>query len=442
MRKNEPIVVDVKHKKTRLIFTIVFAILAIIAFVYGVYSCSRVNIKPGLNKIELMSVNISDEINNVPFYDEINLYYYLEDSKDEKIKDQYDKVYYSYNTIMQTSFILLSEDFSYKSNNIYTINNSINQFVEVDLKLYELLQDAYQKTLQENSHYNMFTKTIADMWLNNYSSYYYDREINDPLVNEIQKEFLDKASLIYNDKTNYSLEFKTEENKYFVKLNLNDNCYINDEVIVQIDLNTLKNAYAMELVADYLISADLTNGFLVSKNGYKLSLGGSYTYTGKDNLVIYRPVSISYRSDLEIASLESLGKTAYVSFNDYRSSEWDMNLYSFKHEEQPIYRHPYYSSIDGYPHNYMRSANIVSTNKKLYDIAYLNLNVFNSSLDEAFEIVKENASSTISFILVCDNALYDNLEPEKIKVYYDSYINEENLIIATINDVYLGEVIE
>ena len=155
MRKNEPIVVDVKHKKTRLIFTIVFAILAIIAFVYGVYSCSRVNIKPGLNKIELMSVNISDEINNVPFYDEINLYYYLEDSKDEKIKDQYDKVYYSYNTIMQTSFILLSEDFSYQTNNIYTINNSINQFVEVDLKLYELLQDAYQKTLQENSHYNM-----------------------------------------------------------------------------------------------------------------------------------------------------------------------------------------------------------------------------------------------------------------------------------------------
>ena len=42
----------------KILFTIVFAILAIIAFVYGVYSCSRVNIKPGLNKIELFLAHI------------------------------------------------------------------------------------------------------------------------------------------------------------------------------------------------------------------------------------------------------------------------------------------------------------------------------------------------------------------------------------------------
>lgn len=434
MKKDEPIVLkEVKHKKLRLILTILCAFVAISSFIYGIYSCSKINVEAGLQKIDLNEINISEGVSNTPFYDEISFYYDVQATKSMTLTENYKTIKENYNRIIQTAYLLTNEKYQYKTANIATINASINEYVTVDERLFQILKNAY---LKSNGNYSVFSGRIQEIWTNNYSTTIYSKNTIDPVLISQQKNYLEKVISILNQKEEYDLLFDEKELK--VQLKLSENCYDeNHDPYIQLDLNILKHAYVLEMIADYFIYAGYTNGYLISKQGYKLSLGGTYTYTGKDTFNIYRPVTSNYRSDVIIGSVSKDGKVRNVMMGDYQSTIYQPNIYSFQHNDMIYYRHPYYNVVDGYPHNYMRGVMCLSPSSTLFDLAYESIQLLNSPLETAKEWIKERFSNT-SYFLIQDNGKYDNQE-EELAIYYKS--NIQDITFATINEISIGTLI-
>ena len=102
---------------------------------------------------------------------------------------------------MQTSAYI---DYSPYATGIAYINNNLDRDIIVTDTLYNILKDAYQKSLLDNN-YSIFAAPIYHEWdILLYSGTLGEYD-NDPLIYEEEKNYLNDLANIVNDTNNYSL---------------------------------------------------------------------------------------------------------------------------------------------------------------------------------------------------------------------------------------------
>lgn len=88
------------------------------------------------------------------------------------------------------------------------IDHHPNEEIQVSEFLYDALYDAYQKTIVENSPYNVFSGKIYDFWE---ELMYSNTKNPDPAFSSNSQQRLAKIVASLNQKESYRLEFNPEK---------------------------------------------------------------------------------------------------------------------------------------------------------------------------------------------------------------------------------------
>ena len=155
---------DKKNVIKRIVLFILFLIIAVVSLTYGVNACAKqYQPQEGLQKIELDAIKLPNDQIITPFENEINFYYYIEKTKKYSISEQYSLVNQVYQQIAYTSFLCFHSEIEFEEyKNLAYITNHPNEVIQVSDFLFNALKDAYQKTIIENSPYNVFSVKIYD----------------------------------------------------------------------------------------------------------------------------------------------------------------------------------------------------------------------------------------------------------------------------------------
>jgi FAD:protein FMN transferase len=146
--------------------------------------------------------------------------------------------------------------------NIYHINQTLNQTIEIDFELYELLEIAEQYKTLTQGYFDISIGKIVDIWktviLEDQNGYLFS-----DIPTEIYQQILEQLDAIEVVENPYSLT--TLDGKYYVRINHED---------VKLDLGALSKGVATEKVYEYLISEGVEY--------YSISAGSSSISVGKN----------------------------------------------------------------------------------------------------------------------------------------------------------------
>ena len=407
---------DKKSLIKRIILFVVFLLIAVISLTYGFSACSsQYSVKEGLERIKINSIRLPNNQIITPFEGEINFYFYVEKKKKQSPADHLALINKAYSQIAYETYLTLNSNFEFDEFvSIAYINNHPNTDIKVSDLLYNTLYDAYQKTIQKDSPYNVFAGQIADFWTGivNDSS-----KGVDPEFHVTNRQRLEKMVESLKQKDQYRLEFN-EENKT-IKYVVSEEFKAN----LKLDLNVLYEAYAIQEMADYLLTYNFNKGYFVSKNGFFHHLK---EYWSEDNKVqistnLYLNNLEEERYDtLNISSFQ-MDKSVYGStFTNYYLSSNDNQRYQIKNENKVIRRHPYFDAKTGYPITNIRYSRVYTNqeNTKLADLGLDNLIMMTSTPSVVQDYVLEQATNQKGMMYIIDNGLLNDVIDENWHLYY------------------------
>ena len=251
-------------KKNLWIRAIAFVLVGLIAI--GAFVLTFLNLggyEEGYNQVK-GSTN-----KDVPLYETgISFYYYLSGSNmDMKQTMNYLKA--EYTNVLSRLYVLIDSKHDYLGyTNIYTLNNNLGTEYQVSEELYDILYDAYERTL-ENDGYNMFAGALYSEWyeiliLSEFEEF-------DPLNNDKENERIKKIQEMVSDLSNFELKFRNDGNKY-VTFNCSKEYldFIKEyelESFPIIDLNLLSDAYKIEYLSSHFKKIGFTDGYITSSSG-------------------------------------------------------------------------------------------------------------------------------------------------------------------------------
>ena len=265
--KDDRIQVSEKNVGLRVVFFVVAVLVAVGAFSYGISALGAK--KSGYQLIEASADS------DAPFYNkEITFGYYLEGSSGA-IKKATKELVGIYTPILAAAYKQLDSSVEYAGAvSIGALNNHLGEEVGVSEELYDVLKDAYVRTL-EGRNFNMFAGALYAEWKS--ILILDDPEGFDPLTNDaMAARFADIAAQVSN-LDNFSLEFLDDE-KHIVRFSVSDEyaAFCNEMEIEAgaLDLNLLTNAYRLEMIASSLEGLGFVDGYLLSQDGLAVTLSG------------------------------------------------------------------------------------------------------------------------------------------------------------------------
>lgn len=284
--------VSEKHIGLRLVLFIVFLLVAVFSFSYGVTSIGKK--EAGYQTIDAL------QDTSVPLYgNELSFSYYCEGTSNS-IKKEVKTLSKVYSQILSNAYKMLDSVLEYSGSvSIGAINNNLGQSVSISPVLYEVLKDAYSRTL-ERKNFNMFAGALYAEWksiliLDDASSF-------DPLNSPYMAQRIEEISQEVSNLDNFNLEFLDDE-KCIVRFSVSDHyssfCKDMEIEAGALDLNVLYSAYLLELVAHDLLELGYNNGILVSGEGLCIVLNGGEESTK--------------RVDSEVSSVDDVSSTAFIS---------------------------------------------------------------------------------------------------------------------------------
>ncbi len=265
--KDDRIQVSEKHVGLRVVFFVVAVVVAVGAFSYGISALGAK--QSGYQLIEASADS------DAPFYNrEISFGYYLEGSSGA-IKKATKELVGVYTPILAAAYKQLDSSVEYAGAvSIGALNNHLGEEIGVSAELYDVLKDAYARTL-ERRNFNMFAGALYAEWK---SVLILDDPVGfDPLTNEdMAARFADIAAQVSN-LDNFSLEFLDDE-RHIVRFSVSDGyaafCKEMEIEAGALDLNLLVNAYRLEMIASALEDLGFTDGYLLSQDGLAITLSG------------------------------------------------------------------------------------------------------------------------------------------------------------------------
>lgn len=324
MREPRPITrieLSEKNKGLRLIAAIALLVIGVIGITVGFMHA--LNRDDGWQRVQVVTQERSCTENFV-------LQYHFGESGSQAtaVNMKLQKVYADACT---KAYQLFTSDEAFDSvNNIYHINHHPNEEITVDPVLYA----AFEK--MENTPY---------LYLGPVYAHYYSIIFNapessvaqlDPLTGSDAKAYVNQIAEFAADRQNVKLELLGDNR---IKLCVSDDYLAfaaKEEIETFIDFAYLTNAFIIDYLADTLIGEGLTNGYLVSADGYTRNLcaGEKFNFN-----IFDRVENLIYPAGV----LEYEGPVSMVFFKDYPTANSDVNY----RENQDHFVHLFANPADG-----------------------------------------------------------------------------------------------
>lgn len=380
--------VNTKHVKLRIVLFVIFFLIAVAAFTYGFVNLGKKS--SGYQKIEA-----STDAEALLYNNDVTFRYYFDGSSNE-IKREVKELTALYTSLYGPLYKALDSANVYESVvSLAYINSHLGEVISVSPELYNILKDAYSKTL-ENSGFNLFSGALFEEWRS--ILVLQDPQDFDVLVNEDQAQRLSAIASVVSDLSNFSLEFLSDST-CSVRLSVSDSyaAFASEYELSSciLDLGNLKQAYLLETLASSLVSSGYSIGYLCTEDGTALCMSalGSldydmYTMTGSE-LVKYASVPLEGR--FSAFSMNAFGMGSPYS-------------YSITSGSDTLYRSLYFDVASGAQSSLLMSLNLISGDNNLVDLSYKGLQL--CSISSAMEL--ERAAAALPSDILCSYTLQLN----------------------------------
>ncbi len=339
-----------KHIGLKVVLFIVFLVIAVSAFSYGVSLIGKK--ESGYQTISASSSDSSNANDVTMFAKEISFSHYFEGSSNS-IKKEVRTLQKVYSSILLDVCRQLDAENVYEGAvSIGALNSNLGVSVSVSPELYAVLKDAYSRTL-EKKNFNMFAGALYSEWKS--ILILEDASEFDPLNNEYMAYRIGEIAREVSDLSNFSLEF-LDDSTCSVRFSVSEH-YLDfssefELGPVVIDLNLMTNAYKLCLLAQELEGLGYKNGYLVSNNGLVVTLSETF----EQSFVLYGienedPLSsnIVERGTVSVSGASSKVFLSAFAFGSYYNASVDGHL-----------RHLFFDTRTGEIHDIVLSCTIIS----------------------------------------------------------------------------------
>ena len=269
---------------------------------------------------------------------------------------------------------LLNADTLYEGiPNIASLNAAPGTPVQVGKTLCGILADALART-GRGEGYSVFSGALHREWQT--LRYLDEPEAFDPLNNPEEAEQLTAIARAINAPDAFTLEFPTPDTAVFTVSEACKQLMAEREIEAPLlDLNLLRDAYLLELVAADLRTQGYQAGYLYSESGYSLWLerGGDIRYD------LYVPDADGAAVG---AALSVPSPAACCQFTAFSASGARYGYYKIEKDGQTRLRHPGIDARTGGFADLMMTVTVVSANRSLADLGYAAI-VLNAQTDQA-----------------------------------------------------------
>lgn len=383
--------------KPRIVLTVLFLVIGVVAITYGVVSLTKTDI--GWSEIEADS-SLSGSVGG-----EIVFSYNLgasgagagvESRAIEKLyTEAVDEATKLYNNIYYAG-----------TSNIYTVNSSPNESVQIETELYNALEFLLEADCREifyAPYYDEYTSLF--FCENDNEAYNFDPNKNDEI-----KEYFSRLSELVNDENHVSLSILGDNT---VCLNVSEEYLTLAEeygVTSFIDLYWMKNAFVLDYIADKLIEAGYVYGSLSSFDGYVRNLDNiSGTVYGFD---IYDRVG---NTVYPAAIMKYSGRVSIVNYRNFPMTDLDVQYYY--ESEDGIVTHKYISP-DGYNISSCGSLVAMSQEKGCAEVLVESMSLY---LAEELDKSAVNGVDGISLVYCEDGQIITTSAETEFESIYDGY---------------------
>ncbi len=300
-------------RRLRLILLVVFLLIGFGALFFAL--TDALNMDPGWKIVEVESSDLNSGGDFV-------LNYYLGDAG-VSATVEYKQLTAAYTEAAVKSFWLFHESLlTDKMNNVAYLNVHPNEIVAVDPVLYQALA-----LIRQNEIRSLY---LGPVYLE------YDRifrsesegeaESFDPAQNPEQAAYIQEITAFAKEPEHIDLELL--ENSQ-VRLKVSDEylTYIRENELTNLlDFGWMKNAFIADYLADALLEAGFSKGYLVSFDGFTRNLddrGVQYSFNlfDRDGNDIYLPAVMAYNEPISIVSLRNYPMTDQDKRQYYRFSD-------------------------------------------------------------------------------------------------------------------------
>lgn len=337
-----------KHIGLKVVLFIVFLVIAVSAFSYGVTLIGKK--ESGYQSISVSSSSQGSEV--ATFAKEISFSHYFEGTSNF-IKKEVRTLQKGYTSILYDVCRQLDAENTYEGAvSLGALNSNLGVAVSVSPELYAVLKDAYSRTL-EKKNFNMFAGALYAEWksiliLDDASEF-------DPLNNEYMTYRIGEIAKEVSDLSNFTLEF-LDDSTCTVLFDVSEHYLAFSSEFelssVILDLNLMANAYKLSLLAQELEALGYKNGYLVSNDGLVVTLSETF----EQSFVLYgieneNPLSsnIVERGAVAVSGAASKVYMSAFAFGSYYNATVNGHL-----------RNLFFDTTTGESHEVILSCTIIS----------------------------------------------------------------------------------
>lgn len=267
--------------------------------------------------------------------------------------------------------------------NLYYVNRHPNEIITVDPLLYDA-----------------FVKMEGTPWLYLGPAYahYYNVilgadesmvDVLDPVVSEEAKAYVEKIAAYANDRQAISLEL-LGENQMILHVSEEYLAFAAAEEIENfIDFGYLTNAFIIDYLAQTLIAQNLTEGYIVSADGYTRNLDSAHTFSFN---IFDRVEELVFPA----AVMEYRGPVSMVFLKDFPTANSDVNYRG----REDRFLHLFVDPVDGICRTSVENLVSYSYNKECADVA---LAMLPSFVGSDFSVPEDVFSVWCEDELICYN---------------------------------------
>lgn len=410
MRKDKtPYVPPVKHIeldekkiKPRLILTIVFFIIAIIAITYGVVSMNSTD--DGWRTVEVSSKLDGSCIPEIAF--QYNL-----GASGIAAGVEYRELSKVYTEAADNATKFFNNRYYVDTSNLRTLNDSPNSDVAVAQELYDalkLLSDSGRREIFYAPYYDEYTSLF--LCVDENEAYNFD-----PKRNPEVEQYINSLSAYVGDENHVSLTFG-ENNT--LRLNVSDEYLAFAEeygITSYVDLYWMKNAFVVDYIAEKLTENGFYFGSLSTFDGYvrNLDKGSGYIY----GFNLYDKVGDTVNP---AAIMKYSGQISVVNYRSYPMTDLDAPYYSEDADGNTLSK---YIGGNGYPASATGSLVMFSREKSCAEILVSTMEYY---LADTLDTAAIESIPEISCVYCEDSKVVTNSTDEKISFdsFYDGYTLE------------------
>lgn len=269
-----------------------------------------------ISSLTLSACQSEKEVFSINFYDYMDTFISIQiytDDEDfaQELFDDIKDVFALYHELT-TGYEPLEENTTYKAN-IFEINQTLNERIEIDQALYDILIEAEEIKALTNGYFDVSVGKIVDVWkeviLNENGGFLFE-EIPTSIYNQVI-ETLEDIEIVEEPFT-----LAVEDDKYYVTINHED---------VKIDLGAFSKGYATEKAHQILVESGVEY-YSVTAGSSSISLGkNSGRETGLYHVSLANPVRESFDDrSYGMIKVQDLSVTTsgnyeqYALYNDLR----------------------------------------------------------------------------------------------------------------------------